>query len=53
MKTRDSLARAAVVAAIALFIFSQPGFAKRQDQPEPQILQSLASQNRCFRLRPR
>jgi len=38
MKTRDSLARAAVVAAVALFIFSRPGFAQDQDQPEPQIL---------------
>jgi peroxiredoxin/outer membrane lipoprotein-sorting protein len=38
MKTRDSLAWAAVVAAIALFIFSRPGFAQVQDQPEPQIL---------------
>src|SRR4029450_1929301 len=36
MNTRDSLARAAVVAAVALFILSRPGFA--QDQPEPQIL---------------
>ena len=38
MKTSNSLARAAVVAAVALFIFSRPGFAQDQDQPEPQIL---------------
>ena len=37
MKTRDSLARAAV-GGVALFIFSRPGFAQDQDQPEPQIL---------------
>ena len=38
MKMRYSLVRAAVVAAVALFIFSRPGFAQDQDQPEPQIL---------------
>ena len=44
MKTRDSLAWAAGVAAIALFIFSRPGFAKCQDQPEPQILLGRVSE---------
>ncbi|HKQ72102.1 MAG TPA: redoxin domain-containing protein [Blastocatellia bacterium] len=38
MKTRNSLAWAAVVAAVVLFILSRPGFAQDQDQPEPQIL---------------
>jgi len=44
MKTRDSLARAAVVAAVALFIFSRPGFAQDQDQQEPQILLGRVSE---------
>jgi peroxiredoxin/outer membrane lipoprotein-sorting protein len=44
MKTRDSLARAAVVAAIALFMFSRPGFAQDQDPPEPQILLGRVSE---------
>src|SRR5262245_30411262 len=53
MKTRDSLARAAVVAAVALFIFSRPGFAQDQDQPEPQILLGRVSETyrnlKCYR----
>src|SRR5215468_12443953 len=44
MKTRDSLAWAAVVAAIALFIFSRPGFAQDQRLPEPQILLGRVSE---------
>ena len=53
MKTRDSLARAAVVAAVALFIFSRPGFAQDQAQPEPQILLGRVGETyrnlKCYR----
>ena len=44
MKTRDNLAWAAGVAAIALFIFSRPGFAQDQRLPEPQILLGRVSE---------
>src|SRR5262245_7448339 len=44
MKMRDSLARAAVVAAVALFMFCRPGFAQDQDQPEPRILLGRVSE---------
>jgi peroxiredoxin/outer membrane lipoprotein-sorting protein len=53
MKTRDSLVRAVVVAAVALFIFSRPGFAQDQNQPEPQILLGRVSETyrnlKCYR----